>query len=213
MAFIDKIFGFFGPFEKRQDSNKDNSGRGTLERYMRAFGDDLDTNVIPLIENLSPNLYEPEKMLTPLLDYQEDVRGVLPLFNLKLTASPTDAAKNEWMRRRILRSIDWLRAIKGTKKCYQLLLYLIDPTIVAVATPEYFRDYRYDNNEIYDDIAQYDMSMCSECPQYDILITTTTPSATPTTDFIQSLKNIITFNHPIDCRIRTVRYNSTIINL
>lgn len=245
MSIKQKIFKLFGPYEKRIDSNKDNNGKGTLERYMEAYGDDIDTNIIPLIENLVQNIFDPEKSFARFLDYHENTRGSVFISFFRGSQNPDEAAKTEWTRRRILKHIEKLTLIKGTKKCYEILLRLFDPTIENITFTEYYQENRYDSDKLYDDANRYDTTICSECPQYSIDITTQaisviidgtgdtpidgnneTPfidyvgggslgstSTTPSEDLIKAIKNIVAFNHPIDCKIKYIRYNDTLITL
>lgn len=236
-----KIFKLFGPYEKRIDSNKDANGKGTLERYSEAIGNEIDVNLVPLIENLVQNIYDPERLFTRFLDYQEDTRGVLPLSFFRNATDPNAQAQTEWMRRRILRHIDKLHLIRGTKRCYEILIRLFDPSIETILFKEYFQENRYDAERNYDEGYRYDTTICSECPQYSIDLSTQAAGiivdgtgellvdgnnespfleytvgmvngdGTPTDDFIKALKSIVAFNHPIDCHIKYIRYNSTLI--
>jgi len=213
MAIKDKIFKLFGSYEKRLDSNKDSNGKGTLERYMEAYGDDIDTNIIPLIENLVQNLFDPERLLTRFIDYNEHAKGVGSLFLTVNSSQPNAQAQMEWMRRRILKHIEKFHLIKGTQLCYKLLIRLFDPSVQTVTITEYFKENRYDSNKEYDNNYNYDTSICAECPEYSIDIATQNTSSMPTADFIKSLKTIISYNHPIDCKIRYIKYNATLIPL
>lgn len=208
----EKIFKLFGPYEKSNDANKDVAGKGTLERYIESYGDDLDTNILPLIDDMTPNLFHPDNLFTRFLDYHEETRGVLPLNFLRNDTDTNTQALNERMRRRVLRIIEKLQNIKGTKLCYTVLIRLIDATVTTITYQEYFIESRYDVH-LYDDDNRYDSSICSECPQYSIDIATADTLALPTVDIIKAIKSIIAFNHPIDCKIKYIKYNSTTINL
>ncbi len=209
MAFKDKIFSLFGSFEKLTDSNKNVDGKGSLERYIEAYGDDIDTNIIALIENLNQNLIDPELSFARFLDYSEETRGVLPLdFTRGENATQAD---NEWMRRRILRHIEKLTLIKGTRKVYDVLFRLIAPTITTVTIQEYFTESQFDVDS-FDDSALFDSSICSECPEYSIDIVTN-PVIVPSADTIKSIQSIVKFNHPIDSKIKYITFNTTNIQI
>jgi hypothetical protein len=170
MSYKDKIFAFLGLNEKLIDSNKDANGRGTLERYIMAFGDDIDTNIVPLIENLVLNTTGIETMFGRFIEPHEGTRGVLPLSFNRGTTDAHTGILNRWMRRRLLLHIEKLTLIRGTKRCYEILLRLADRTITSVSITENFLETRYDVAQ-YDTTARYDTSICSECPRYSILIT------------------------------------------
>lgn len=205
MAFKNKIFGLFGSYEKIIDSNKDVTGKGSFERYMEAYGDDIDTNIIALIENLTQNLIDPELSFARFLDYHEAVRGVLPLDFTRGEA--VSQAENEWMRRRVLRHIEKLVQIKGTRKVYDVLFRLIAPTITVITIQEYFFEYRFDLHS-FDNNSFFDSSICSECPEYSVDIITS-PVSAPSTDVVKSIQSIVKFNHPIDSKIKYIKFNTT----
>lgn len=212
MLFKNKIFSLFSPSEKRMDSNKDVDGKGTLERYMSAFGDDIDTNIVPLIENLTKNTLDIEFLFTRFLDMHEQTRGVLPLSFSRNATDEEEQIRNEWMRRRLLLHIEKLLAIRGTKKCYQLLFRLVDTSITVVTITEIFFENNFDV-VLFDDNKRFDTSICSECPQYNISITTTEGTTEPTDYFIQCTRSIVTFNQPIDVKLGTITYNGFTISL
>jgi len=208
---IEKIFGWFGGYEKIIDANKDVNGKGTFERYMEAYGNDVDTNIIPLIENLTQNIYDPERSMAKFLDYHEGLSGVLPLDFSR--ADPNSQAANEWMRRRLLRHIGKLLLIRGTRKGYDVLIRLIDPTVISITFQEYFTDTRYDTGIRFDDGHYYDAGICNTCPEYSLDIATETNTDTPTSYIQKAIKSIVAFNHPIDARIRYIKYNDTTITV
>ncbi len=211
MLFKDKIFSLLGPNEKRTDSNKNSSGKGTLERYMSAFGDDIDTNIVPLIENLVQNTTDIELMFTRFLDVQEETRGVLPLSFSRGSSDEEERIKDEWMRRRLLLHIEKILAVRGTKKGFQLLFRLIDSTITVITINEAFSENFYDESE-FDDGLKFDVSICSECPVYSIVIVSD-GTTEPTDYIIKCAKSIIAFNQPIDVKLGTITYNGFAISL
>lgn len=205
MLFKDIIFSLLGPNEKRIDSHKDAQGRGVFERYMMSYGDDIDTNIVPLIENLNQNTLDVEKLWARYLDYHEQTRGVLPLSFTRGTTDANAQLLNRWTRRRILRHIEKLRAVRGTRKGYELLIRLVDRTVQTVGITEVFFENRYDETR-FDDNKPFDTSICGQCAQYSISIVSD-GSAMPPSLLLVSIRSIILFNQPIDTHLSKVTYN------
>ena len=129
---FDKLPTYF----RRNDSYKDFSNRGLLERYLEIFGDELDEDIIPEIENVLDILdaqIAPSKFLTHLSD---------------TLGNPPDLFINEPQYRNILTFIVDFYKIKGTKQGYEFFFGLFGFTIVI--TELAYNEAYYDNNELYD---------------------------------------------------------------
>ena len=118
ISFVDNIFSYFTPLDKRLDTNKDVNGKGTLERFNECIGLDMD-EVYPLVNDLLDNLYNPKTCFDRYVPYLESMlgfdidKGLLYLFN-------TIA----W-RRVVVQHILHYYTIKGTRRGYEVLFNLI----------------------------------------------------------------------------------------
>lgn len=195
MLFIDKLFDYFGAYDKRSDLNKDVNGRGIWERYNRAIGKSIDNECVTLIDNLMKNIYDPDTCFSRYVQYLESMLGYNKDLNT-LYLSPAIPA-----RRRMLKKILRLYQIKGTKRAYTLLFGMLGFGVTLV---ENFNDYSFDSPVTFDDpVRRFDMK-CDTCSTYVINLTGGGPM---TPELLQAVLSIIEFNQPINARLTGLNYN------
>jgi hypothetical protein len=155
MLFSNWLFNQLPPTFKEEDTYPDINGEGLLERFLRIFGDELDTEVIPQIEDY--------------LDIR--VPGDSPSNGLVLhlaysLGNPPNLFGSNLQYRRLLGVIIAIYKIKGTLKGLQILGNLFGITLsiqpLGTSCP------KYDMNVLYDDGALYD-NCCRPCHYYNLL--------------------------------------------
>jgi len=197
MLWIDRLFTFFGNYDKRSDTLKDSNGNGIWERYNKAIGKSLDNEVQVLIDNLMKNIYDPETCYDRYVVYLESMMG----YNQKRNTLYIDNLLST--RRNMLKKILRLYQIKGTKRCYDLLFSMLGLTVVYT---EYFNDYGFDSAVTLDDpIRTWDMK-CDTCSGYTLALT----GANPISGILYNgIWSIIMFNQPVNAVLLEVTYNGT----
>jgi hypothetical protein len=196
---FDKLPAYF----RRNDSNKDLQGQGTLERYMGILGSELDEEIIPLIENyldIVDAQITPERFLVPLSDS---------------LGNPPDISQNLDEYRNILSYIVTYYKIKGTEAAYQLFFSLLGFNVTITEIEPI--DILYDINLLYDedDILLYD-SQCPTCSCYLIEFSNVADSnnninpITPET--IALLHEAIEFNEPINACLDSLTHNIVLLD-
>jgi hypothetical protein len=189
MGFQDNLFKrWFTPYHKANDSYKDANGVGLLERIIQAIGWELDTNVMPYIDNLFKNTIDPKNIQEKLIAYREQELGVNLMYDNTLQK-----------RRQILQY--WFRIvqIKGTKRGYEVCIRLMNfegLIIFTVDVETYF------NNPI-------PTAGCNACYEYDVVVTGS--KLIIGIDIVDAFFNICDFNEPINCKLRYFIYNDTYI--
>lgn len=183
------IFSLFGDFEKTIDSNKDVAQKGTLERVQESLGEDYDEELATLIDNLVNYNVQPitasESML-PNIEADYGNVGILPAMSI---------ANRRTAQRHILKYY----AIRGTKKCYELLFNLLG---FDAEITEFFAYYSFDSPVSFDDDARvFDLGKCAGCSGYTINLIRFSGSGPLTDEELAAITRIITFNEPINARL------------
>jgi hypothetical protein len=195
MLFVDRIFTYFSKYEKTSDINKDVNGKGTLERYNETVGDDIDSNLMPLIDNLIKNVLEPAKCLDNFVPYGEADMGVRVVLRDTLQ-----------YRRAVLSIINRLHQIKGTLKGYYVLFGKLG---WQVTITEYFDAGGFDSPTTFDDnLRTFDSKECLPCSDYSMDIVTI-GGGPPTSDDMATINSVIGFNEPINAHLRQLTFNGT----
>lgn len=196
VQFTNWIWNLFPEYHHQQDSYKDGNGQGLLERYIKNYGQELDQNFIPFIENL-----------LDLIDATKADAKYLPYLAFTL-GNPISIDNDIATYRRILQYAVALYKIKGTEKSYQLLFNLIGVDVqILEEMPQ--GALRYDSGHFYDEnpLQHYDQS-CENCSYYTIaygsVYDTTTPILINTIpqDLVDKFANIICFLQPINAKLR-----------
>lgn len=185
------IFKLFGTYDKRTDINIDVNGKGTLERFNELVGYDIDTNLLPFIDNLLANVYVPKTAFNSFIAYLETGFGVQLFFDQTITT-----------RRAILGVIQRINSIRGTRRAYTLLFGMLGLSIVLT---ESFIVYGFDSPVTFDDDDRvFDSSTCPACTSYSLDIT----GPGVVTPFLPAIRSIIAYNEPINALLRGLTYNT-----
>lgn len=196
-SFKGWIFKKFPLRVKQTDPNKDSVGRGTWERYVKNFEDELDAEVYPFIRDFMEifDIIKTDEKFLPYLSYY--------------LGSPPSVTNDIDTYRKVLSYATQLYRIKGTIKSFQLLfnLYGLDITIKE-ATP--LKAANYDTGIIYDSdpVNLYDQQ-CEYCTCYWITYkevgqpdnnTAATDLSVPA-EMIELINKIICFIQPINAKL------------
>jgi len=192
MAITDKIFGYFGSFEKINDTFKDVDGKGIYERYNESLGLDFDENLGGLIEDLLQNTLVPMSTLDRFVVYLEQMLGIrLGIFNTLEG------------RRKYLELFNRICDIKGTVRAYKIMLMWLGFDQVNII--EHPRGSGFDSEFTFDHSRRrFDAGRGCGCREYSIQLE---GNNLIDQDIIQQIFNIIEFNEPIDARIRSLTMN------
>jgi phage tail-like protein len=178
---------FFTAKQQREDTYKDVSGQGLLERFVNSNFEELDSYTVPRIENLIANVLDPTTCLAKYIPHLESWLGI--------TVFP--AEDNLYIRRKVIR---WSRRYydyKGTKKGLNALFKVINCTVVV---SEVWSIYSFDSPVTFDDPdRRFDMGRCSACSFYSLSIAQNFVNLTPA--FLRGCYSIILFNHPIGAKL------------
>lgn len=192
--FKDWIFKQLPGDYQNSDPSKNGAGEGVLQRYLQTFGDELDEQFIPFVEDFMECLdlincddkYLP--YISGILGYPPNINGIPETY------------------RKILAYAIAIYKIKGTKKSYEIAFNLIGLEITFIEeVPR--KKITYDNIPvaIYDEepSRRYD-SECDYCSGYTISYTQTgagvIPIATPIETILEWARKIICWLEPINAK-------------
>lgn len=194
----DRLFSFFGGYDKRSDTLKDINGFGIWERFNRAIGQSIDYELQGKVDDLIANIYDPETCLDRYVVYLESMMGYNQARNT-LYVSPLLSK-----RRNVLKKILRFYQIKGTKKAYTLMLSMIG---ISTTITENFNDYGFDSPVTLDDtLRRFDMR-CDTCSTYDLVMT----GPAITTAIYNAIWSVVMFNEPINAKINVITYNGNVL--
>ena len=194
------IWDKFEDYFAEKDSYKDSQGKGLLQRFLLVFGMELQTEIVPKLENLI-NEKDPETASDEFLSELAYSVG-----------RPNDILQDIDKYRTLLTQIISIYQIKGTTKSYQLLFALFGLTAELV---EHFPpDNAYDSGLIYDDDTEdaqvYDQTNCEVgCIDYSINYDNLPGQnvAPLSQQQEEDLRLMISdFIEPIDCNLRDLTY-------
>lgn len=193
MAFLlqDIIFKLFGSFEKREDSYKDEAGRGLNERVNRTLGQDFDENTTPFLNELIDRTLVPADVLARFIPYLEEMMGVGQPFTDEIA-----------IRRKLLRFITRITAIKGTARSFDVLFKLLGFTSVTLI--EHAATFGFNSAVTWDDPVRRLNSGCPSCTDYSLELTGTMPL---TAELRDTIGVVVKFCQPINARLRAILYN------
>lgn len=200
IAFERFFFGLFPSYYKREDSNKDVNGEGTLERYINTFGIEIDEAVIPKIEDLVANVMDAVNCDAKFLNHIAYTLG-----------NPPDVMNSEELYRKLLLNIVSIYKIKGTIPSYWYFFNLLG---FRVWITEFdCVDHLYDAGFLYDEDPniKYD-TYCCTCSEYTIGFSAATDSCVTNTysplsqTALANLLKVIFFLEPINAKLRNLDY-------
>lgn len=194
------FFKLFGNYDKEKDSNKDAEGKGTLERLNLALARDLDTTVYPKITYLIENVLQPAVCFARYIPFLEKGYGNHTLF---LSADIET-------RRKIQKYLLRFYTIKGTIKGYKILFNLLG---FEASITEFWGEFTFDSPVTFDDPERRFDMQCMGCSKYCINLTRIGGgSEEPTDAEVTGILNIISFNEPINARLKCITFDETPID-
>ncbi len=208
-TFKDFLKSLFPRYYYENDTYKDISGKGLLERFMEVFGDRLDEVTKPDIDDYLINILRVHDD-----DFTESILALNPALAadkfLKHYAytlgNPPSITDNDTYRE-LLRYILPILKVKGTLLSFQVYFRMMgyDVEIIEYRCPPVVR---YDENFIYDSGVNYDDGICCTCTEIDIIFTqfgTADCSSGVITSIEQEtldrLYKIVEFLKPIDVKL------------
>lgn len=193
MRIKERIWSLFGIDYNQRDSYKDTNDRGFLQRYNEMLAEDMDTHILPKVEQLIDRLLMPHRMDNKFIGHLEGSRGV----NVVI-----DFSDNE-LRKVVLQIIIQVNRIKGTKLSYEVMLRLLGFDTVEVI--EDFTIYSFDSPVTLDDeVRRLDSGgRCAPCTDYDINLTGAVPM---TATLLSQIKTVIDYVEPINAKLRKIYY-------
>lgn len=188
--FKNWIFNQFpGPYQE-SDPNKNSAKEGTLQRFLQVFGNELDEDFIPYLDNFMD-----------IVDYLKCDDKFLPLIGSILGYPPSINGDNDTYRK-ILAYVVAIYKIKGTKRSYEIMFNLLGFSIMITEevpkkklTYDPYPIFTYDQD---DEPGHYD-SDCDYCSGYWITPTWIGDGEMPD-DILEKALNIICFLQPINAK-------------
>lgn len=205
VIFKDWIFTLFPLRFKRDDTYKDANDKGLLERFMESFGDEIDNEIIPYIENYL-DIFDALNVSDELLGHLADTLG-----------NPPDTLGYPDKYRLLLKYLVSLNKLKGTIPAYELLFKIFGVNIVI---DEFEIDkHFYDTGEYYDDGSILYDTNCPICSGYEIQISDpynnfplfATIDSYP--DLLENLIKLVKYVEPINAQWLSMTYNGSPVSL
>ncbi len=176
---------------KKRDTNKNfdplQLDRGTLERYLEVFGEEID-------EKVSDDIDDYLDIINPLLSDAKFLN-----LNAYQVGNPPDIFQDETMYRALLSNILAIYKVKGTFLSYEIFFKIMGFNVIITEIP--LLTVIYDDNFTYDqDDVNYD-EQCQPCSFYDIAFGT--PNNAPVSQTtLDILKSAIFFVEPINAVLK-----------
>lgn len=194
----------------KEDTNLDAGGVTLIERFLEIFGDEINVEIYPKIEEL---LDVTNAILTPiaLLDTLANTLGDPPLIIFD------NANKTNY--RKLLSNLTWLNKIKGTQEGYRALFRFLELEIstFTVVPPDliYYDspDFKYDSDLKYDagcyGCFKYELDLYDSNGRYQGWIGNEQPGDTPLILARRKtlLYKLIRYNEPINSHLSKLWLN------
>jgi len=184
-----------------EDSYQDSNGKGFIERYLAIFGEELDDNTLPKLEEIE-NLANPILLNNPnFLEYHSFLKGDLDITSLALDNSTY---------RNLLTYILSIYKAKGTLKSYKAILGLLKITDVEIE-PIVITAGGYDSGVTYDDGTTFYDGVgvtCQRCFEYNLILT---GIDTITSNLFNNIIKLVKLVEPINARLKDIDYNDSVI--
>lgn len=197
VSFKDWLFDTL-PYYFRANDSYVTGGKGLLQRFLMAIGEEIDDNIIIPLTNLF-NVYDAALIDEKLIVHLAEILG-----------NPPDTFYDTNTYRRLLKYIPYINKYKGTAKGYEYLFRVLG--VMATIEEDELVDYKYDIGHQYDTSVKYD-SQCPPCSNYTLLITDADNNCpiladAPTDPLIYNmLLNLIRYVEPINARLTGYSYN------
>lgn len=194
MGLEQTIINYYSPTDKRRDTNKDEDGKGTLERFNECIGADMD-ELIAYPENMVKELLDPAHCLDKFVGYLESAKGI------KYGEGQLIIYDTLTWRRRVAKYFGRLVSVKGTIFAYEVIFGWL---AIEVEIEEFFPEGTFDSDETLDsETKTLDMS-CPACTEYSIYLTSL---VVLNQDLIDAINRIVKWNTPINAVVRDITYN------
>lgn len=190
MGLKDWFFKQFPGYYQATDPHKNGAGEGVLQRYLQVYGDELDEDYIPYLDDF-----------LKIIDFVECDDKYLPLIGSILGYPPSIDGVSDSYRKILAYSIA-IYKIKGTKKSYEILFNIFNFRISFVEeVPR--KKITYDNSPIaiYDNDITHNIydSDCDYCSGYWIKYNYLGVGNIPV-GLLDKLTNIICWLQPINAK-------------
>lgn len=195
MSLQSTIFSFFGGGEKRTDTYKDSNGKGVFERYNECIGKDMDF--------MSQEVDEMTYRLNDIYDADIYTLGVI-CESLGLPYQTLYKGSDIDVIRRIAIHHKGILENRANKDGVKLIAYLILNNVVVNVIEE-FPITTFDSSITLDDSKRVFDNSGSVALIFDF-----DSPLVLSEDEIETIRRIVNFNTPIDCKA-TIRLNGTII--
>jgi len=159
ISFVNYIKNFW-PNIWARDTNKDSNDKGTFERYLQVFGDEIDNELIPYIDDDESLFDEFNPVLNNFLDIIDGFACNNKFLNhlAEVLGNPPDvfqkSANDYYEYRALIRYIitvyKWRGSLTGFELFYRILGYDIWISEIAGTTNLYDSGLTYDDGESYD---------------------------------------------------------------
>lgn len=185
LKFLEKGWAMFATGKmQREDINKDQQGKGTIQRFLESYFKELDEYSIDHLEHIQERVLDPSTCDFKYIKHFESWMGI--------TVFP--AALVDSIRRRVVTRAHWYYKKKATKLGLESLFNLI---LSVVVITELHDDNSFDSPVTFDDVKRtFDRGRCFGCSDYSLTITYTV-LVTTSIDYLLGCYSIIKFNHPI----------------
>lgn len=198
------LFQLLPEYFHREDTYKDETGRGFLRRYLEAYGQELDEEFDSPIENY-----------LDIIDVEHTDSKYLGLIS-DWFGNPPDIFQNEALYRNILRFIIPITKVKGSYRGYELFFSLLgfDIEIEELPTGDDVSQYdiggKYDSGSIF---SIYDQDGCTPCSAYNIVFfPDDITNIDLDQDTVDRLRKAISFNEPINAILNNLTYGIQIFD-
>lgn len=189
MAFEFKNWFFkqFPDYHQAIDTLPNGNGEGLFQRYLKAYGLELDNGFMPFITDFV-NLVDVQSTQDKFLVHLAYIMG-----------SPPSPDGDPVLYRRILAYAMSIYKVKGSSTSYKLFLNLMGITVTNIIESVPLKKITYDmDNIIYDKptIAEIYDSECDQCSSYQIEYSD--PTNAITVDIKNKALKLISFIEPIN---------------
>lgn len=184
--FSNFLFKLLPQYFKEEDSYKNGSDEGLLERFLQT-PDDMLNDTRDKVENLVRDVIDIANCDPKFLNHIAYTLG-----------NPPDIMNDEGLYRKLLHYVTSLYKIKGTIPSYRYFFNLLGFSISITETD--CIDTLYDTGILYDDGNFYDKYCCG-CSLYDISFSSNTGSTTLSQTVLDNLYKVIFFLEPINAKL------------
>ncbi len=186
---------YFSAYDERVDIGKRNDpegrNRGVVRRYNEIMGEDYDTYMAPLLDNLVSNTRQPQTILEKFLRYAEYMMG------LDFIISPNAA-----IRRKFIQYATRIHQKKGTRKGYEIAFGLIGYQVIDLV--EHNGEFGFDSPITFDHPTRRFDQKCYGCTDYTLSLS---GNSLPDAQLVNIMLKILQLVEPINANLRALVVN------